>query len=362
MLRCKGGSDPWGDLVLREAMRRRIPVLFFRPGCSRCPITAFTMSRFRCSRWPDRRAIRSWSHASSPALDRAATGARCEVAHASPPAGIDLATKRAVVRALLLGGASIQELNVVRKHLSRIKGAALARACRGRVLTPRRERRRKPTDVASRPSVSDPSTVRDARRILARRAPAFRDLPLVRTGMRTDGRRSSRRRRSSPGRWPRSSRSSGSERASSGPRRRTSSRSPVPMLRQRQGSRRARRSFVPPSRRSRSRAKERAAAPPTSPRASAGICRRATVSSRAPATASTGRARPRAPLVRTLPRAAAANEALARFVTGPFVTSLGAALPARPTGHNLADLHVLVSEVSARDAAHYRARRGRDPA
>ena len=47
-------------------------------------------------------------------------------------------------------------------------------------------------------------------------------------------------------------------------------------------------------------------------------------------------------LVETLPRAAA-EAALARFATGPFLRDHGA-LPARPTGHNLADLHVLVRD------------------
>ena len=45
-----------------------------------------------------------------------------------PRAGITLADKQAVTRALLRSGANIGEINTVRKHLSRIKGGRLARA------------------------------------------------------------------------------------------------------------------------------------------------------------------------------------------------------------------------------------------
>src|SRR5262249_62046079 len=40
----------------------------------------------------------------------------------APAAGLSLADKQAVTRALLASGASIVEINTVRKHLSRIKG------------------------------------------------------------------------------------------------------------------------------------------------------------------------------------------------------------------------------------------------
>ena len=45
----------------------------------------------------------------------------------APAAGLSLAEKQAVTRALLASGASIGEINAVRKHLSRIKGGRLAR-------------------------------------------------------------------------------------------------------------------------------------------------------------------------------------------------------------------------------------------
>jgi glycerate-2-kinase len=54
----------------------------------------------------------------------------------APPPGISLADKLAVTRHLSGSGASIHELNTVRKQLSRIKGGGLLRACRaGRMLT-----------------------------------------------------------------------------------------------------------------------------------------------------------------------------------------------------------------------------------
>jgi hydroxypyruvate reductase len=43
------------------------------------------------------------------------------------PAGLSLAEKQAVNRALLKSGAAIAEINAVRKHLSRIKGGRLGR-------------------------------------------------------------------------------------------------------------------------------------------------------------------------------------------------------------------------------------------
>lgn len=48
----------------------------------------------------------------------------------APVAGITLADKLAVTRHLSAAGANIQQLNTVRKQLSRIKGGGLARACR----------------------------------------------------------------------------------------------------------------------------------------------------------------------------------------------------------------------------------------
>jgi hydroxypyruvate reductase len=93
------------------------------------------------------------------------------------PAGITFAEKQAVTRALLRSGANIGEINTVRKHLSRLKGGRLARAAYpARVVTlavsdvPGDD----PAVIGSGPTVPDPSTLADARAIVAR----FRlDLP-----------------------------------------------------------------------------------------------------------------------------------------------------------------------------------------
>jgi hydroxypyruvate reductase len=87
------------------------------------------------------------------------------------PAGITFAEKQAVTRALLRSGASIGEINTVRKHLSAIKGGRLARAAYpAQVVTlaisdvPGDD----PAVIGSGPTVPDPSTLADARAIVAR--------------------------------------------------------------------------------------------------------------------------------------------------------------------------------------------------
>jgi len=89
----------------------------------------------------------------------------------APVEGITFAQKQQVTRALLRSGAPIGEINAVRKHLSRIKGGRLARAGqRARIVTlaisdvPRDE----PAAIASGPTVPDPTTLADARAIVAR--------------------------------------------------------------------------------------------------------------------------------------------------------------------------------------------------
>jgi hydroxypyruvate reductase len=90
----------------------------------------------------------------------------------APAAGLTLAEKQAVTRALLKSGAAIGEMNTVRKHLSRIKGGRLAaHAHPARVVTlaisdvPGDD----PAVIGSGPTVPDPSTLADARAIAARR-------------------------------------------------------------------------------------------------------------------------------------------------------------------------------------------------
>ncbi|HWP27189.1 MAG TPA: glycerate kinase [Xanthobacteraceae bacterium] len=86
----------------------------------------------------------------------------------APAPGVSLQDKQAVTHALLLSGATISEINVVRKHLSRIKGGRLAvKAQPARVVTlaisdvPGDS----PTVIGSGPTVGDPSTLEEARAI-----------------------------------------------------------------------------------------------------------------------------------------------------------------------------------------------------
>jgi glycerate 2-kinase len=88
-----------------------------------------------------------------------------------PAAGLTLADKQAINRALLASGATIHEMNAVRKHLSAIKGGRLAAAARpARVVTlaisdvPGDD----PAVIGSGPTVPDPSTLADVRAIVAR--------------------------------------------------------------------------------------------------------------------------------------------------------------------------------------------------
>jgi glycerate 2-kinase len=87
----------------------------------------------------------------------------------APVAGIALVEKQAVTRLLSSGGANIEELNTVRKQLSRIKGGGLARACRaGQLVTLIiSDVLGDPLDViASGPTVTDTRTPADALAIL----------------------------------------------------------------------------------------------------------------------------------------------------------------------------------------------------
>src|SRR5580704_2024474 len=89
----------------------------------------------------------------------------------APADGVSFAQKQAVTRALLRSGAPIGAVNTVRKHLSRIKGGRLARAGhRAEIVTlaisdvPHDD----PTAIASGPTVGDPTTLTEARAIVAK--------------------------------------------------------------------------------------------------------------------------------------------------------------------------------------------------
>ena len=90
---------------------------------------------------------------------------------ALPVEGLTLADKQAVNRALLASGATVSEMNAVRKHLSAIKGGRLAAAAApARVVTLAISD--VPGDdaavIASGPTVPDPTSFADARAIVAR--------------------------------------------------------------------------------------------------------------------------------------------------------------------------------------------------
>src|ERR1700688_1445018 len=89
----------------------------------------------------------------------------------APVHGVSFADKQAVTRALLRSGATIGEINTVRKHLSRIKGGRLARhAHPAKLVTiaisdvPRDD----PSAIGSGPTVPDPTTLADTRAIVAK--------------------------------------------------------------------------------------------------------------------------------------------------------------------------------------------------
>jgi glycerate 2-kinase len=88
-----------------------------------------------------------------------------------PAEGVSLADKLAVTRMLSAAGANIEELNTVRKQLSRIKGGGLARACHaGRLFSLIvSDVLGDPLDViASGPTVENRSTPHDALDVLER--------------------------------------------------------------------------------------------------------------------------------------------------------------------------------------------------
>lgn len=86
-----------------------------------------------------------------------------------PAAGLTLADKQAVNKALLHSGAAIGDMNIVRKHLSAIKGGRLAAASYpAKMVTlaisdvPGDE----PGDIASGPTVGDPTSALDAMAVI----------------------------------------------------------------------------------------------------------------------------------------------------------------------------------------------------
>jgi hydroxypyruvate reductase len=88
-----------------------------------------------------------------------------------PAEGLSLEDKQSLTRALLRSGATIGEINTLRRHLSRIKGGRLGVACHpARLVTlaisdvPGDQA----IDIASGPTVADPTTCADALAVLER--------------------------------------------------------------------------------------------------------------------------------------------------------------------------------------------------
>lgn len=89
----------------------------------------------------------------------------------APAAGISFNAKQALTKQLLRSGARITEMNCIRKHLSAIKGGKLAAAAGGSGLLtlaisdiPGDD----PAAIGSGPTIGDPTTLAEAREVIAR--------------------------------------------------------------------------------------------------------------------------------------------------------------------------------------------------
>ena len=89
---------------------------------------------------------------------------------ALPAPGVSMAALKSLTGELLKSGATIQEMNTVRKHLSAIAGGRLAAASRAPVLALviSDVTGDDPTHIASGPCAPDPTTVQDAQAVLER--------------------------------------------------------------------------------------------------------------------------------------------------------------------------------------------------
>ncbi|MDB4943405.1 MAG: D-glycerate 2-kinase [Labilithrix sp.] len=187
-----GALDRWGEAITRclvvapdgtsiEALRREAIAAAVEPTILRA-----------AHPWPDRRSVRAGEACLEAAARAGAAGAALLVLVSggasalvcAPSAGLTLREKQAITRALLRSGASIGEVNVVRKHLSRVKGGGLLRAARGAAVTTLVASDivgGTVSDVGSGPSVPDPTTVAEARAVLRRRSPEHLHVSLARS-------------------------------------------------------------------------------------------------------------------------------------------------------------------------------------
>lgn len=115
------------------------------------------------------RALSLVPHGSDDLLLALVSGGSSSLLHAPPP-GMSLEELRELCDALIRSDATIQRINTVRRHLSRVHGGRLARAAYpARTLTlyasdvPNGEA----FDVGSGPTVADPTSIEDAREALA---------------------------------------------------------------------------------------------------------------------------------------------------------------------------------------------------
>jgi len=93
-----------------------------------------------------------------------------------PAPGLSMQTLKSLTGALLRSGADIREMNTVRKHLSAIAGGRLAAASRAPVvaLIISDVVGDDPTHIASGPCAPDPTTIEDAKAVLAKYRIDFR--------------------------------------------------------------------------------------------------------------------------------------------------------------------------------------------
>ena len=119
------------------------------------------------------KALELLAHVSTGDLVIAALSGGASAMFAAPAGGLTLADKVAVTAALLRSAATIRELNIVRKHLSRVKGGRLVQAARGaRVVglvlsdVPGNDL----AAIASGLTAPDPTTFADAIGVMKRRA------------------------------------------------------------------------------------------------------------------------------------------------------------------------------------------------
>jgi len=99
-----------------------------------------------------------------------------------PAPGLSLLQKQDIIRHLLHSGADIAQINCVRKHLSAIKGGRLAAACGTRDIhtfiisdVPGDD----PAAIASGPTIADPTSLADARAVIARYGTPHEDVVMA---------------------------------------------------------------------------------------------------------------------------------------------------------------------------------------